>query len=223
MRHFAILLISLVAAAGSPAATADDVLSRLDSAAAGFNGMTADLTRVTYTKVLDEKDAESGTIALRKQGKNLQGLIKLTKPDEKVVGFEGKKAEIYYPKLKVVEEYDLGKHGSLIDQFLLVGFGSGKALAAAYTVKYAGEETVAGQKTHKLELTPTTAEVKDKLRRVDLWIADNGSYPVQQRFVQPSGDYYLATYSNVRLNPGLGDDALKLKLPGGVKRQYPQR
>lgn len=186
--------------------------------------MTADLTRTTYTKVLDEKDTESGTIALRKQNKGaVQVLIKLTRPNEKVVGFQGRKAEIYYPKLKTVEEWDLGKHGGLIDQFLLVGFGTGKALSGSYQVKYAGEETVAGQKTHKLELTPTASDVKEKLRRVELWIADEGNYPVQQRFVQPSGDYYLATYSNVRLNPGLTDDALKLKLPGGVKRQYPQR
>ncbi|HYO82136.1 MAG TPA: hypothetical protein VES20_12095, partial [Bryobacteraceae bacterium] len=87
----------------------------------------------------------------------------------------------------------------------------------------AGEETVAGQKTHKLELTPQTANIKDKLRRVDLWISDESAYPVQQRFLQPSGDYYLVTYSGVKVNPALTEEALRLKLPKGVKREYPQK
>jgi len=204
-------------------ATADEVLQKLDQTAPKFTGMSANLSRTTYTKVLDEKSVETGVMSLRKTGKDVQVLINLTKPDEKVVSFRGNKAEVYFPKLKSVQEWDLGKHGGLIDQFLLVGFGSGRDLKGAYTIKYAGEEAVGSQKTHHLELTPTAANVKDKLRRVDLWIDDSGSFPVQQKFLQPSGDYYLVTYSDVRLNPALTEDALKLKLPKGVKREYPQK
>ena len=41
----------------------------------------------------------------------------------------------------------MGKRTDLMDQFLLVGFGtSGKELKSNYTVKYVGDETVAGQK-----------------------------------------------------------------------------
>ena len=222
MRHL-LVFASLITVGACTAATVDDVLQRLDQSAPKFSGMTASLSRTTYTKVLDEKSVETGSMSLRKSGKDLQVLINLVKPDEKVVSFRGRKAEVYFPKLKTVQEYDLGKHGNLIDQFLLVGFGSGRDLRASYTIKYAGEETIVGQKTHHLELTPTVADVKDKLRRVDLWIADSGSYPVQQKFLQPSGDYYLVTYSDVRPNPPLSEEALKLKLPKGVKREYPQK
>jgi outer membrane lipoprotein-sorting protein len=110
-----------------------------------------------------------------------------------------------------------------VDQFLLVGFGSGRDLKSSYAVKYAGEETIAGQRAHKLELIPEAASIKDKLRRVDLWISDSDAHPVQQRFLQPSGDYYLVTYSGVKVNPALTEDALKLNLPKGVKREYPQK
>lgn len=223
MRHFQLFLFGIAFALSAQAATADDILAKLDAAAPKFSGMTADLTRVTYTKVLDEKAAESGQIALKKQGREMQVLINLTKPDEKLVGFRGRKAEIYYPKLKTVQEWDLGKHGNLIDQFLLVGFGSGKDLKSAYAVKYIGEEAVEGQKAQKLELTPLAPDIKEKLRKVELWMSESGNYPIQQRFIEPSGNYYLATYSNVKLNPALSDDALKLKLPKGVKREYPQK
>ncbi len=197
----------------------------MDQAAPKFTGMEADLTRITYTKVIDDKAVESGTIRLRKNGpKDLQVLVDFTKPDPKTAAFRGRKAEIYYPKLKTVQEYDLGKQSDLVDQFMLVGFGStGKELRSAYSIKYAGEESIAGQKAHHIELTPTSAGMADKIRQVDLWIADSGGYPVQQRFTQTSGDYYLFTYSNVKINPALGDDALKLKLPKGVKREFPQK
>ena len=222
MRHLSLFALVLTVGVCS-AATAEDVLQKLDQAAPKFTGMAAGLSRTTYTKVLDEKTVETGTMSLRKNPKDIQVLITLVKPDEKIVSFRGRKAEVYFPKLKTVQEWDLGKHGNLIDQFLLVGFGSGRDLRASYGIKYAGEEAVGGQKTHHLELTPTAANVKDKLRRVDLWIADSGAYPVQQRFVQPSGDYYLVTYSDVKLNPALTEEALKLKLPKGVKREQPQK
>ena len=93
-------------------------------------------------------------MSLKKAGsRDLQVLIDFTKPDPKTVAFRGRKAEIFYPKLKIVQEYDLGKRTDLIDQFLLVGFGTtGKELKANYSMRYVGEESVAGQKAYKLEL-----------------------------------------------------------------------
>lgn len=222
MRRFCLFLLSTTLV---HATTSEDVLGRLDQAAAKFSGISAELSRVTYTKVIDDTAQETGSMLLRKSGpKDLRVLIDFTKPDAKTVAFSGGKAEIYYPKMKTVQEYDLGKQSGLVDQFLLVGFGTtGKELKSAYTVKYIGEETIGGQKAQKLELTPTTTQLKDKLRKVELWIADAGAYPVQQKFIQPSGDYYLFTYTGVKLNPATTEESLKLKVPKGVKREKIQK
>lgn len=225
MRSYLLIpTLLLTTAACLPAASTELVLSKLDEAAPKFTGMTADLHRVSYTKVLDDKASEKGTARLRKAGRELHVVIDFATPDPKIVAVRGRKAEMYLPKLKTVQEYDLGKQSDLVDQFLLVGFGTtGRELQANYSIKYAGEETVAGQKAWKLELLPQSARVKEKLRRLELWIAEQGSYPVQQMFLQPSGDYYLFTYTNVKLNPALTDEDLRLKLPKGVKREYPQK
>lgn len=217
-----IFLFLPLAASG---ATAEDVLARLDQSAPKFSSMTADLTRVSYTKVIDDKSTETGRIALKKHGpRDLQVMIDFTRPDPRKVAFRGRKAEMFYPKLKTVQEYDLGKRADLMDQFSLVGFGTtGRELKAGHTVQYAGEETVAGKNTHKLELIPSSPERRQTLAKLELWIASDGWYPVQQKFVQPSGDYYLFTYENVNLNPSLGDDAFALNLPKGVKREFPQK
>jgi len=205
--------------------TAEDVLSKLDQSAAKFSAMTGNITKLSYTKVIDDKSTEEGSIALRKLGgRDLQVLIDFQKPDPKTVALHGRKAEIYYPKLKLVQEFDLGKRTDLMDQFLLVGFGTtGQELKSNYSIKYGGEEAISGQKAVKLELTPTVAARRDKLQKLELWIDNNEYYPIQQKFIQPSGDYYLFTYRDVKVNPQLGDEAFKLKLPKGVKRQFPQK
>lgn len=218
------LFTAFVAAAASVsflgAATSEEVLSKMDAASPRFSSMAASINRVTYTRVLDEKQVESGTVRLRKSGKELQVFMDVTKPDPKLVAFRGRKAEIFLPRTKTVQEYDLGKQGALVDQFLLIGFGAtGKELKANYDVKLMGEETVSGQKTYKLQLTPKNAKLKEKLQNVMLWIDDSGTYPVQQQFLELSGDYYLFTYSDIKLNPGLTEDSLRLKLPKGTNRE----
>ena len=207
------------------AVTAGDILSRMDQAAPKFTSMSADLTRLTYTRVIDDKAIESGTILVRKTGpRDLQMLINITEPDAKMVGFRGRKAEIYYPKMKTVEEWDLGKHTDLVNQFLILGFGtSGRELKASYEVKYAGEEAVAGRKAYKLELLPLSAQAKENIRSVELWIDAEDTYPLQQKIIKPSRDYYLFTYKNAKLNPPLTDEAVQLKLPKGIKRVSPQK
>lgn len=224
MHCYYLPLFFVLAVASPGAVSTEDVLGQMDQGAGKFTGLAADLTKVTYTKVIDEKTTESGTILLKKQGpKELLVLIDFVKPDAKTVSFRGRKAEFFFPKLNTVQEYDVGKQRGLVDQFLLVGFGTtGKELKANYEVKYTGDETVSGQRAHKLELTPTSPQIKEKLRKLELWLADSGAYPVQQKFIQPSGDYYLFTYSDVKLNPQLTDEALRLKLPKGVKRERAQ-
>jgi outer membrane lipoprotein-sorting protein len=224
MLHGKLFLMALLPLV-SRGATLQDVLAKMDQSAPGFTSMSANLRSVKHTQVIDDNTEENGTIVVRKTApKAMQVLVNFTKPDERTVAFGGKKAEIYYPKMKTVQEYNLAEHTSLIDQFMLLGFGaSGKDLASSYDVKLAGEETIGGTKATKLELTPKTAAAREKLKKVELWMADGGAYPVQQKFLQPSGDYTIFTYTDVKLNPTLSADALKLKLPKGVKRETPQK
>lgn len=93
-------LILVFCSSVAPAATAEEVLAKMNAAAPKFSSMTANIQRVTYTKVLDEKTTESGTIRIRKQGKDLQVFMEVLKPDPKLVAFRGRKAEIFLPRLK---------------------------------------------------------------------------------------------------------------------------
>jgi outer membrane lipoprotein-sorting protein len=206
------------------AETLDSVLARMDQSAAQFKSLSGKLKKTTFTAVLNESSSESGTILVRRpNAKDLRMLIDFAEPDPKTVAYANKKWQIYYPKINTVQEYDFGKQSALVDQALLLGFGTASAdLKRGYTLKYLGEDTVNGNKTSHLELDPNSPEAREHFTRVELWIADTGN-PVQQKVVQPSKDYYLVTYSDIQLNPKLDDESLKLHLPKGVKKEYPQR
>jgi len=144
-------------------------------------------------------------------------------PDPKSVAVAGSKAELYYPKLNLVQEYDLGKIKG-IDKYLALGFGaSSKELKDDYGIKALGEEQVSGDKTLRLELIPKSPQVLQQFPKIELWISEEKGYPLQEKFYQTGGDYQTIAFSDVVINPPLPDSAFKLSLPKGVKRETPQK
>jgi outer membrane lipoprotein-sorting protein len=204
----------------------ESVLGRMDRTAASFRTFSADLRSVAHTAVIDEDDVTSGTILVKRANRGMDMLMELTTPapDRKSIAIHGQRAEIYYPKMKTIEEYDISRYRALFDQFLLIGFGtSGKELAQAYNMKVLGTDQVAGSQATRLELVPKSPEVLKNLKRLELWIPESGDYPVQQKFYLAAGDYKLATYTNVQKNPPLSDSDLKLRAPRDAKRVFPQK
>ncbi|MGE5570023.1 MAG: LolA family protein [Rhodospirillales bacterium] len=225
MRALAVLIcLTGLAGAAAPAESLDEVLARMDREAAALRKLTARFTKTNFIAVLNDTSYESGLIWIRKSGKKVEMRGEVTGEDARAFGFRDNKAEIYYPKINTVQIYDLGKQRALVDQFLLLGFGSsGTEIARNYTIKVAGQETIGGRKTTRLELIPKSQATLEQIRRVYLWIPEDRGHPVQQQFVQPSGDYYKIVYSDIRINPDLPDSDFTLKLPPGVKKDYPQK
>ena len=209
------------AADGSLAAT----LARMDEAAAKFKGLQADVQKIAHTAVINVDSVDAGSIAVKRpKPYDIRVRIDFQSPNPRQVMIEGVKGAIYYPGINTVQEYNLGKSRSLVEQFMLLGFGSNsKDLESAYTIRLGGPETVAGQKATRLELIPKSQDVLAHLKRVDLWISDAMGIAVQQKLYETGGDYLLATYTNIKLRPNLPDSAVKLDLPKSVKREYPQK
>ena len=215
--------ISAVASLPAAAQSAPAALSRLDSASAGFKAATANIERITHTAVINESLTELGSLRLLRNKGAVQLYLEITKPDPKTYAFRERKAEVYFPKIQTVQEYDVGKQKGLVEQFILLGFGtSGKDLAKSYDVKYIAEESIGPQKASRLELSPKSAKTREYFTKVELWINHEGR-TLRQKFYQTSGDTTTVTYTNLVWNPALTPADLSLKLPAGVKREYPQR
>ena len=127
----------------------------------------------------------------------------MTQPDARTILRDGDQFYIYNPKIQRVEEYDLGKRKkSVVDQFLLLGFGtSGKELKKGYSITLEGEETRDNRKVVLLELTPKSDDVRQQISRIQLWIDESTWLPAQQKFFETgSDDYFTVEYKNITRN-----------------------
>ena len=222
---FLAIFLALPARPAEPPPTEQQLLARMDQAASSFQAMTAQIRQISHTEVINDNSEENGSVAMVKSGpKDFQGLIEYSAPDRKIMLFANKQLEIYNPKTDIVQVLDLGKHGEQIAQFFMVGFGtSGKDIAKSYGIALKGTEQVQGQTTTKVELIPKSAEAKQYLTKMEMWIPLGSPYPVQEKLYQPSGDYTLWTYQDLKINPVLAKDALESKIPANAKRENMQK
>jgi outer membrane lipoprotein-sorting protein len=169
---------------------------------------------------VNDRSTETGTIHVR--GDKM--VLTMNPPDSRVILRSGDSLYIYNPGLKRVEEYNLGKNRGMVDQFLLLGFGtSGRDLQRSYKVTVVGEPVIVDKKTVELELIPKSDAVRKQISKVDIWLDQSSMLPVEQEFVETgSGDYSVVKYSHVEKNANIPDSQFKPHWPKGTEKVKPQ-
>lgn len=221
MKRPLLVLCLFAAAQAASAQNVSEILARMDAAAPNFHAISANVEMLTYTAILSDKTVENGTLQMQRlKTGDVRAIMDFTaQTDAREIAFLGKIVRIYYPKLHEYQDYDIGKNSNMINQFLLLGFGSsGRELAQSYNITLEGSEKVAGQDTSKLLLVPKDPKILEHLKQAEVWIPNDAAYPLQQQFDEPSGNYRRATYTHIELNPPM-QGTLDLHLPPGTKRQ----
>jgi outer membrane lipoprotein-sorting protein len=214
------ILLALAGMAVARPDSLEDVLARMDTAAKAFKSYSANVKRLDYTKSIDDKDETIGSMRLKRAPNGIVGIMDSTSgPDHTVIHFNGPTLERYLPKASTIEVYNTRKFASTVDQMLLLGFSITRdEMLRDYTIKLAGTETVDSTPTTHLVLTPKSTEALKIVKTIELWIPDGKGNPIRQKGNFPSGDYKLATFSDLLLNPPLPDSAFQLSAPPGTKR-----
>ncbi|MGH9544984.1 MAG: LolA family protein [Terriglobales bacterium] len=218
-------LLVIQAPADSPSdAALEKVLSRMDSAAEAFRTTEATVLWDQYQKVVDEHEEQKGKVYFRRTGGEIEMAADITDPDQKYVLFNGSKVQVYQPKIDQVTIYNTGKNREAFEGFLVLGFGGrGHDMLKSFDVKYLGNETVDGRETAKLDLVPKAANVRNNVDHIVLWIDPALGISVQQQFFfGKSGDFRLATYSDIKVNEKISDSVFKLKTSSKTKFISPQ-
>jgi outer membrane lipoprotein-sorting protein len=198
--------------------TLSEILARMDEQAHELKTVTADLEYTKVTVVVNDHSTEYGRIYFRK-GRSPEVLLQIEKPDTKVLLFHKKHAEIYTPRTNQIQEYNLESHSNVLQQFLLLGFGTESAqMQDAYRIKLLREDHLEGIPVAVLELVPRSTKVAAQLSKVELWVSENSWLPVQQQFFEPGGDYMLARYSAMKVNRPLPSSTFRIRAPKDVKR-----
>ena len=200
--------------------TLESVFHQIDVQARDFHSVSADIERTKVTVVVNDKSTESGSIEVR--GDRM--LLELKAPDPRTILRTGDTLFVYNPGLKRVEEYNLGKNRSLLDQFLLLGFGTNsQEMKKSYLVTLMKEEKIDDRKTIELELTPKMEAVRSQISKIQIWLDESSWLPLQQEFFEAgSGDYSIVRYSRVVKNPDLPDSQFKPHWPKGTEKIHPQ-
>jgi outer membrane lipoprotein-sorting protein len=214
-----VLLIGL--AAGGRAESLNDILSRMDQSAVSLRTFSAKMKRTEYTKVLNDKEESDGLRLVKRANGQTIGIVQFFGKNPQTVRLAGKTVEVYYPDAKRVEVYDAGKFGKIgkqVDQLLLLGIGVRSAdLRRDFDITAGGTETINGKQTTRIQLIPKDNELKKQAEKIEMWVPDGESVPIQVKVTRTSGDYNQAIYSDVQMNPALPDSAFELKTPADVK------
>jgi len=213
-----VLIAALVmfAAPLSRTAAAQDlktVLGKLDAAAANFRSTSADFQIDTYqTDPVPDKTTQKGSVYYARRGSDFQMAAHISeengKPVPKIYTYSKGVFRLFEKLTNQVTTYKNDKLGG----YLLLGFGaSGKELADKWDITFAGEETLNGVKTDKLELVAKDPDVRKNLPKVTVWMDTARGVSLKQVFDQGQGQSRVSVYFNFKLNQPLPSDAFTFK------------
>ena len=200
------------------AETLDAILNRMDADAKKFKSVSASMNQLDYNAVLKEEAPVShAEVRIRRSKGGFGGKIDYKPPDARVIEFSGSAVRIYNPNANQVEKLkNAGGYISHISQFLLFGT-SGQELKKAYDISVAGTEKIGSASATHLVLTPKSSDLQRMISRLEVWIAEDRSYPIQEKATEPSQNSHLFSFSDVKINPSLPDSEFELKVPPGTQ------
>jgi outer membrane lipoprotein-sorting protein len=198
--------------------TLDQVLTKLGDAGKSFRSMQGALERTKVTVLVNDKYTDSGTVYFARSGRDPRIKIEINKPEEQRMLIDMGKALLYYPKLKQVQEYQLGKNQDKAE-FMLIGFGQSKEdLEKVYNTALLGEETIDGHKTSIIELKPKDPKAAALFTNIQLWIDQQRWIPIQIKTTEASRDYMIMKLTNIKMNVNIPSSTFDLKLPKDVQK-----
>ena len=196
--------------------TLDQVLTKMEQNGKNFTSMQANMERTKVTVIVDDKVVDSGSVYFARRGKDPRIKVDITKPEQQRMLIDQGKALLFFPKLKQVQEYFLGKNQDKAE-FLLIGFGqSNQDIRKFYDAAIVGEEVINGQKTSILELKPKSAQVSSLFTNIRLWMDHQRWIPIQSKLTEASGDYMIIKFTNIKMNVKIPESVFDLKMPKDV-------
>ena len=197
------------------------VLASIDQAGKRLTDLTANIKQTKVTLVVNDTSTETGKLFLKRLKDGNRTKLEYEKPEVKTLLIDKGKVLIYEPKIKRLQEIDLGKNRAQAE-FLLTGVGQSSVnLTNTYDVKFLKEEIIHGVKTSLLELKPKSGKVSAMFTQIWLWIDPATGLPIQTRLTESSGDYLTFQLENIKINPKLSDKTFKLDVPSDVQKIKP--
>lgn len=200
------------APAAAPTTSSPDaaaILSRAERAYESVRSLEADFVQVVTVPLLDTTQRSRGKIFHRRPDRFL---MRFSEPQGDVVVADGRYLWMYYPSTdpKQVLRTRAGDGGQQVDlhkEFLANA-------ANRYSAVIAGSESVGGQPTDVLVLTPRTPS---SYRRVRIWVDRDDSLVRKFEIVEENESVRLLELRNLKTNGTLADALFRFTPPPGAQ------
>ena len=195
-------------------------LNKMDAIAKNFRTFQAGFSQKKYTAILEEFDIpETGRFyySLDRKG-NVLMRHQIEDPGDRILTIKDGEAVIFNRAIKQVQFYRLGEKQEFAE-YLTLGIGQSSAkLREKFHISYGGSESVRGEPCTVLVLKPKDSKVTRYLSSITIWLKKSDGTPAQYKFLEPSDDYLLETFSDGKLNEKIDGSMFEQKLPKGVEK-----
>jgi len=194
-------------------------LARMDAVSEKYSSFEAKFTQKQYVALLKRFESpETGEFyhALDKN-RAVQIRHEILTPGVRITTIKGDSVTIYQLATKQAQVYNLGNGKNLVE-YMATGLGQSSAkLRERFDIGYDGTEDVNGDPCSVLTLVPKDKSAAASVKSITIWVKKSTGTPAQYKFLEPTNNYILETFSGEKLNGKIPADKFEQKLPGGTE------
>lgn len=196
----------------SQARQLQDLLRRFNETQQGIQSLTASFAERKNLSLLARPVVASGTFLFAKPGR-----VKweYSGPEPRTYLITEDRYLAYYPAQKRAEEVPLSKF-STRRVFRVFGIGQTSEDLGKFFDLSLGDSS-AERGSFLLVLTPKRRRVRDRLQLVRFWVDGKTYLPRRLEYVETDGDSTTLTFSNIQINPRIGDARFTVDIPKDVR------
>ena len=194
-------------------------LARMDAVSEEFSSFEAKLTQKEYVALLKRfEPPETGEFYyVMDKNRVVQLRREILTPRVHITTIKGNSATVYQPSTKQAKIYNLGNRGNLVE-YLATGLGQSSAgLMEQFEISFDGTEDIDGETCSILSLVPKDKSAAASVKSITIWIKNSTGTPAQYKFLEPTNNYILQTFSGEKLNGKIPADKFEQKFPNGTE------
>jgi len=193
------------------------LLNKMEKAHLELKSLKAEIVQQKTNAQIGVTDTEYGVMLYKPAAGKGKGKLRIdyTRPSKDIVAVVGENVTFYQPRINQAFKGVVSKLAKGKGYGQLVGLdGSIRSLAGSYNIEFVRDESINGQPTTVLHLTPKAG---GQFAAIDLWVNQQNSLPVQWKMIERNKDYTIVTLKNMQLNANIADTAFAVNIPGGTK------
>jgi outer membrane lipoprotein-sorting protein len=185
----------------------DRLLDSIDKRAGAIHSLEADFVQEKRSPLLRKPLISRGTV----RAKGALALWKTNEPEPSEMSIDPQRLRMYYPRQHTIEEYQMQQNLGMLAASPLPGLS---AIRKSFSTK---PDVGSSGNIVPVRMEPLDAELRKYVDHVRVALDAERGVVTEFEMVDPDGEQTLITFTNIRTDVNLSDEALKLDAPAGTK------